>query len=173
MNFNAKQGAEEAEGTITTRLTERIIGAAIEVRRNTGVDQPLPIQVAQLLTYLRLSGKPIGLLINFNEAVLKKGLKRLVNHFRESGRAASSLGSLRAPIRGRAPLPIRPEHSETFAPRRLCDEIKMPRPTQYRIARNPQVPSAPSARQSGEDCKFQPFRSPLKPQRLSVSAVNI
>ena len=48
------------------------------------VDQLLPIHTAQLLTYLKLSRKPIGLLINFNEPVLKKGLKRLVNHFRES-----------------------------------------------------------------------------------------
>jgi GxxExxY protein len=47
------------------------------------VDQLLPIHAAQLLTYLKLSGKPVGLLINFNEPVLKKGLKRLVNHFRE------------------------------------------------------------------------------------------
>jgi iron complex transport system substrate-binding protein len=33
---------------------------------------------AQLLTYLRLSGKKIGLLINFNCALLKDGLKRRV-----------------------------------------------------------------------------------------------
>src|SRR5580704_3091180 len=119
------------------RLTELIIGAAIEVHRNTGpglmesvyeeclcyelnqlglkfqrqielpvsykqiklncgfrmdlvvedavvlelktVDQLLPIHSAQLLTYLKLSGKKLGLLINFNETVLKKGLKRLAN----------------------------------------------------------------------------------------------
>jgi GxxExxY protein len=117
------------------RLTEMIIGAAIEVHRNTGpglmesvyeeclcyelsqlglkfqrqvelpvsykqiklkcgfrmdlvvedavvlelktVDQLLPIHSAQILTYLKLSGKKIGLLINFNETVLKNGLKRL------------------------------------------------------------------------------------------------
>jgi GxxExxY protein len=117
------------------RLTELIIGAAIEVHRNTGpglmesvyeeclcyglgqlglafqrqvelpisykqiklnsgfrmdlvvedtvvlelktVDQLLPIHRAQLLTYLKLSGKTLGLLINFNEPVLRKGLKRL------------------------------------------------------------------------------------------------
>jgi GxxExxY protein len=117
------------------RLTESIIGAAIEVHRNTGpglmesvyeeclcyelsqlglkfqrqvelpvaykgiklncgfrmdlvvedsvvlelktVDQLLPIHSAQLLTYLKLSGKKLGLLINFNEPLLKRGLKRL------------------------------------------------------------------------------------------------
>jgi hypothetical protein len=57
-------------------LTEMIIGAAIEVHL-------LRIHSAQLLTYLKLSGKKIGLLMNFNEPVLTKGVKRLVNHFRE------------------------------------------------------------------------------------------
>lgn len=33
----------------------------------------------QLLTYLKLTGKPIGLLINFNEVVLKNGIKRIIN----------------------------------------------------------------------------------------------
>ncbi|MFC1876755.1 GxxExxY protein [Thermodesulfobacteriota bacterium] len=33
----------------------------------------------QLLTYLRLTGKPLGLLINFNEALLKNGIKRVIN----------------------------------------------------------------------------------------------
>ena len=49
------------------------------------VDQLLPVHSAQLLTYLKLSGKKVGLLINFNERVLTKGLKRLVNHFPEPG----------------------------------------------------------------------------------------
>ena len=42
------------------------------------VEHVLPIHKAQLLTYLRLSGRHIGLLINFNTAVLKDGLHRLV-----------------------------------------------------------------------------------------------
>ena len=33
---------------------------------------------AQLLSYLRLTGKPVGLLINFHVPVLRNGLKRLV-----------------------------------------------------------------------------------------------
>ena len=134
------------------RLTEQIIGAAIEVHRNTGpglmesvyeeclcyelsqlglsfqrqvhlpisykgikldcgfkmdllvedsivlelktVDQLLPIHSAQLLTYFKLSGKKVGLLLNFNEPILKKGLKRLVNHFKEpSGAPVTSAPS--------------------------------------------------------------------------------
>ena len=42
------------------------------------IEQILPIHHAQLLTYLRLSGKRIGLLLNFNVAVLKHGIVRRV-----------------------------------------------------------------------------------------------
>ena len=37
-----------------------------------------PVHVAQLLTYLKLSERRVGLLINFNVPVLKEGVKRLV-----------------------------------------------------------------------------------------------
>lgn len=43
------------------------------------VDRIIPIHEAQLLTYLRLSGKKLGLLINFNVPLLKEGIKRLIN----------------------------------------------------------------------------------------------
>ena len=36
------------------------------------------LHTAQLLTYLRLTGKPVGLLINFNVPLLKQGIRRLV-----------------------------------------------------------------------------------------------
>lgn len=36
-----------------------------------------PIHESQLITYLKLTGSPAGLLINFNEVLLKHGLKRL------------------------------------------------------------------------------------------------
>ena len=162
------------------RLTELIIGGAIEVHRNTGpgllesvyeeclcyelsqlglsfhrqvelpvaykgiklncgfrmdlvvedaivlewktVDQLMPIHSAQLLTYLKLSGKKLGLLISFIEPVLTKGLKRLANHFRESGKAL--------------------------------------------------IPSASSATEPRENKVFQPFENTLKTLRLCVSAVN-
>ena len=47
------------------------------------VDHLLPVHEAQLFTYLKLYGSPVGLLINFNVPVLKEGLKRLVNNFPE------------------------------------------------------------------------------------------
>jgi GxxExxY protein len=43
------------------------------------VEKILPIHDAQLLTYLKLTGIKIGLLINFNVPVLKEGIKRLAN----------------------------------------------------------------------------------------------
>ena len=43
------------------------------------VDAISPIHHAQVITYLKLSGKSIGLLINFNVVHLKDGIKRFVN----------------------------------------------------------------------------------------------
>ena len=136
-----RRGAEDA-------ITEKIIGAAIEVHRVTGpglleavyeeclcyelgqagltfrrqVDLPvvykglkldcgfrmdvvvedsiilelktvehlLPIHSAQLLTYLKLSGKQVGLLMNFNEPVLRRGLKRLAVDYQDPRRLGVS-----------------------------------------------------------------------------------
>ena len=43
------------------------------------VERVLAVHEAQLLTYLRLSGLTTGLLLNFNNAVLKDGIKRIVS----------------------------------------------------------------------------------------------
>ena len=43
------------------------------------VDNVAPIHKAQLLTYLRLTNLRLGLLINFNERLLKDGISRVVN----------------------------------------------------------------------------------------------
>jgi GxxExxY protein len=43
------------------------------------VDAVLPIHEAQLLSYLKLSGMKVGLLINFNVTHLRDGIKRMVN----------------------------------------------------------------------------------------------
>jgi len=42
------------------------------------VDQVLPIHRAQVLTYLKLSGLKVGLLLNFNSVRLKDGIERFV-----------------------------------------------------------------------------------------------
>lgn len=38
----------------------------------------------QLLTYLKLTGQPLGLLVNFGGATLKEGLRRIVNNYTPS-----------------------------------------------------------------------------------------
>ncbi len=45
------------------------------------VDQLMPIHEAQLISYLRLSGRKVGLLVNFNVEHLKDGIRRFVNGF--------------------------------------------------------------------------------------------
>lgn len=143
-----RRDAEDAEGLVwelemeINDLTERIIGAAIEVHRVLGpgllestyeecmcresclrdlpferqrelpleykgmkldcgyrldmlvaqkvvieiksVSEIEPIHTAQVLTYLKLGGWQVGLLINFNVPVLKNGIKRIVNNLLES-----------------------------------------------------------------------------------------
>ena len=43
------------------------------------VEKIAPIHQAQIITYLKLSNKPLGLLINFNVSLLKHGFKRFRN----------------------------------------------------------------------------------------------
>jgi GxxExxY protein len=43
------------------------------------VEEVKPVHLKQLLTYLRLTGKPLGLLINFNVSLLKDGIERVIN----------------------------------------------------------------------------------------------
>ena len=43
------------------------------------VEKVLPVHPAQLLTYLKLNSKPVGLFLNFNSKRLVEGIKRFVN----------------------------------------------------------------------------------------------
>lgn len=45
------------------------------------VERLIPVYEAQLISYLKLANKRVGLLMNFHVPVLKSGLKRLVNNF--------------------------------------------------------------------------------------------
>jgi GxxExxY protein len=55
-------------------LVENLV--VVEVK---SVDGLSPVHHAQVISYLKLSGKSIGLLINFNVVHLKDGIKRFVN----------------------------------------------------------------------------------------------
>lgn len=54
-------------------LVDEVI--VVEVKASGGIH---PVNEAQLLTYLKLSGRRVGLLLNFNVALLKDGIRRLV-----------------------------------------------------------------------------------------------
>ncbi len=58
---------------IDLMIEDRLI---VEIK---AVERILPIHEAQLLSYLKLSGKKLGLLINFNVVRLKHGIKRIIN----------------------------------------------------------------------------------------------
>ena len=53
-----------------------VVEDAVIVERGSKV---LPLHCPQLLTYLRLSGKRVGLLLNFNVVHMRDGIKRMVN----------------------------------------------------------------------------------------------
>ena len=55
-------------------LVERLV--IVEIKSADGIS---PVHQAQVISYLKLSGKSIGLLINFNVLHLKDGIKRFVN----------------------------------------------------------------------------------------------
>ena len=55
------------------------------------VEALLPIHTAQVLTYLKLGGWTLGLLLNFNVPILRNGIKRLVLNYNESSAPSASL----------------------------------------------------------------------------------
>jgi GxxExxY protein len=56
-------------------VNDRVIVEVKAIKKITDVD------VAQLLTYLRLMDKRVGLIINFNVAALRHGIRRVVNEY--------------------------------------------------------------------------------------------
>jgi GxxExxY protein len=62
------------------------------------VEMMIPVFSAQLLTYLKLCKKRVGLLLNFNVPILAKGLKRIVNEFQESQRLCVSASNPNLPL---------------------------------------------------------------------------
>ena len=67
------------------------------------VERLLPVHEAQLLTYLKLTGVTVGLLVNFHVPALRDGLKRMVNDFDdlrlEPSSPLSSFLRVSAPLR--------------------------------------------------------------------------
>lgn len=65
------KGRDVGTGRVDLVVNETVI---IELK---AVDALAPIHTAQLLSYLRVTGYPLGLLINFNVATLKDGVRRI------------------------------------------------------------------------------------------------
>jgi len=59
-----------------------IVGDKVIVELKS-VEQIIPVHKKQLLTYLRLADRRLGLLINFSSAVIKDGISRMVNGLQE------------------------------------------------------------------------------------------
>jgi len=74
-------------------LVENLI--VVEIR---AVDAITPVHQAQLLTYLKLSHKHVGLLINFNVVHLRDGIRRMVNGDPPSEFPVSSASSVVKPV---------------------------------------------------------------------------
>ncbi len=78
-------------GEVTTECAYRVdlVVDGLVIVEVKCVDKLAPIHRAQMLTYLRLTECPLGLLINFNVTVLKDGVRRVANNLRdESGNLA-------------------------------------------------------------------------------------
>lgn len=68
----------EAAFRIDLVVDDRLLVEIKSVERLTGA------HAKQLLTYLRLTKQPVGLLINFGGETLKEGIRRLVNNHQQS-----------------------------------------------------------------------------------------
>jgi len=61
-------------------FTTDVVVCELVILELKSVEKLVPAHFKQLLTYLRLTGLRLGLLINFGEAVLKNGIHRIVNN---------------------------------------------------------------------------------------------
>jgi GxxExxY protein len=72
VNFRGQSVSEDGL-RLDLLVADRII---VEIK---SVEPFHPVHKKQLLTYLRLANKPLGLLINFNVPLLKDGIERIIN----------------------------------------------------------------------------------------------
>lgn len=85
------------EITLSTPLKLDVLVENQVVVEIKSVESIHPVHEAQLVSYLRIAHKTVGLLINFNVVVLKQGLKRKVNNFAEPPQNNSALSVSSAP----------------------------------------------------------------------------
>lgn len=78
-----ESGRGSLRGCATLTNTPDLIVEDLVIVEIKVVENLLPLHKAQLRTYLRLSGKRLGLLINFDVALIRDGIKRVVNGLRD------------------------------------------------------------------------------------------
>lgn len=66
-------GIEFNEGLRLDILVEDLVICELKA-----VDEMNPVYLAQILSYLRITGRRLGFLINFNEPIIEKGIKRII-----------------------------------------------------------------------------------------------
>ncbi len=66
------KGHPVGEGRLDVLVENSVI---VELK---AVDELAPIHTAQVISYLKATGYPLGLLVNFNVSVLKNGIRRIV-----------------------------------------------------------------------------------------------
>lgn len=87
--FELKQGGLSYEQQVSLPIVYKTVKLDAGYRMDVVVENELVLEVkfvdrlmaiheAQMMTYLRLSSKKVGLLMNFNTVALKDGLKRMV-----------------------------------------------------------------------------------------------
>lgn len=66
------KGVPIGQARLDLQIADRLV---VELKASDG---PLPIHLAQLLSYLKATGQSLGLLINFNVPFLRQGIKRVI-----------------------------------------------------------------------------------------------
>jgi len=82
LNFERQKGIPVVYDQIKMELGFRadiIIEKKVIIELKS-IETIAPVHTKQLLTYLKLTGLKLGLLVNFNEALIKDGIKRIVNN---------------------------------------------------------------------------------------------
>jgi GxxExxY protein len=112
--------------------TDLVVEDSVVVEIKATVDTPA-IHSAQLLTYLKAAGLQVGLLINFNVPVLKRGLKRIVNRYAgpalETRNSASSASESREGHNSRRSEDSTFGSSPRFPPRLRVSASRTPAPS--------------------------------------------
>ena len=120
---NAARGSDPLQGNAVRRdLPRHLIVEGLIVVETKCVATLLPVHSAQVLTYMKLTNCPFGLLINFNVVKLMDGVKRLVLQSRVARSVSSAISA--GPL---SPLVPQPDRRLLIHHQRLDELMRRPR----------------------------------------------